>query len=89
MTEIQTTELKNRPTCPKCSTLLDGVTGRGTPEPGDCTVCCDCEAVLFYKDDMSLREGTPTEIMDAYMESGLGEAIEVVRKVKKKLGRAK
>ena len=50
-------QLKTKPYCPNCSTVLDGWTHlkEEQPEEGDITVCLYCSSVLEFDKKMMLK----------------------------------
>jgi hypothetical protein len=70
--------------CPACAHQLDASTategeGARSPEPGDCTICLNCASVLMFRDDMTVRLATPTELREA--EESQPETFKKLRKV--------
>lgn len=59
------TILKSKPTCPSCKEILDGCTAMGegtTPRPNDISICCYCNEVLVFTEDMQLELASAEEI---------------------------
>jgi len=51
--------------CLACHRLLDAATSiedNDRPKPGDVTVCWDCGHIMFFADDLSLRNPTDQEM---------------------------
>ena len=60
-----TGQLKTKPVCPKCETLLDGFTGvdnTNSPESGDITICAYCTTILKFTDNMGVDIMTAKEL---------------------------
>jgi hypothetical protein len=54
--------------CPNCGKLCDAVTRieeDATPSPGDFTICLDCKHLMVFADDLTLRNPTDAEIVEA------------------------
>jgi hypothetical protein len=55
--------------CPSCGTELDAATDvlnrAATPNPGDITICLRCGLLMRFKDDMTLRQLTGKEMIEA------------------------
>jgi len=47
--------------CPNCGTLLEAATGLGTPQPGSLSICYQCDALMIFSADLTLRLMTPEE----------------------------
>lgn len=67
MDEFATHQLTTSARCPTCSMLMDGATNvqpgeRGSPSPGDVTVCAYCATMLQFTDGLALRELSSAEI---------------------------
>ena len=61
--------------CTNCGKKIDGalsVGGDYTPEPGNYTLCLDCGHLMVFADDMTLRDPTDEEIVEA---AGMKEII--------------
>lgn len=65
-------------TCPRCLTRMDGLTHIGgsmaLPDPGDFTICAYCGTMLVYADDLSVREATGDEQVQAAMDPRIAVA---------------
>lgn len=54
--------------CLNCKSSLDAAAmldGDSAPSPGDFTVCVDCGYVMVFADDLSFRELTHEELLEA------------------------
>ena len=54
--------------CTNCGWECDDATGVATennPSPGDFAVCIDCGHLMAYADDLSLRNLTDAEVIEA------------------------
>ena len=60
----QETEFPASPCC-ECGKVLELCTGRGTPEPGNFTLCSGCGCLNVFGEDMKLRKPTDEEIFEA------------------------
>lgn len=54
--------------CTVCGRLMEGATPMDaaehvTPRPGDVAICFDCQHVMLYADDLTLRDPTDAEIV--------------------------
>jgi hypothetical protein len=73
--------------CPWCWWKLDAatnITEGGSVDPpvsGDVTVCIGCAAVLFFRDDMTLRAGSLSEV-DSSIRPRVKKIIEAVRVIR-------
>lgn len=53
--------------CPQCGCTLDAATpmkGGGKPKKDDLTMCYKCGTILCFKEDLSTRKATDTDLMD-------------------------
>jgi hypothetical protein len=53
--------------CPWCSKELDaatGVTGEGSPDMGDATLCINCGEWCIFDSDLTLRKPTDDEFVE-------------------------
>jgi hypothetical protein len=64
--------------CPKCSKVFGKVNIEAAP--GSFTMCVDCECLMVYKEDMSVRSATEEEEEFAETHSDLKEARRVAKK---------
>ncbi len=57
--------------CPSCGYKMEAATnatGKGTPAPGDISMCFGCTEVLTFNADMTQRALTPEEFLDLPFE---------------------
>lgn len=75
--------------CPVCSCRLNATTAysdpESTPDPGDVTVCIQCNTVLIFREGFKVEQPTNTEIVDM-KASGTWD---VLQKMIAQLNRAK
>lgn len=67
--------------CLNCGKLLDASTsvdGDHAPSPGDATVCLDCQHLMMYADDMTLRNLTDEEMIEVAGDPRILTAMKVV-----------
>jgi hypothetical protein len=62
--------------CVQCNAELNTARNMDTdsmPEPGDFTICLYCSHLMVFKDDLTLREPTNMEAVEASTNSDLHE----------------
>ena len=76
--------------CPACSAVIDSAMGeclgRGTPVPGDTSLCLECETPLLITDELTLRVITQSEFRALKVEDQLQiwKGLVIVREYKQK-----
>lgn len=59
------TKVKSEPTCPTCKKILDRATAMvegQSPRPRDISICCYCNEVLVFTEDMQLELASVEEM---------------------------
>ena len=81
--DFKTTELKSKPTCPKCNKTLDGAMGPCEPKKGDVSICIGCAVPLRYDENMLLRRMTKKEFKEfpAFFVTEMKAAQKIVLKM--------
>jgi len=68
--------------CPACGKRLDSVTemfSGAEPQPGDCTICLDCGAILIMLEDLTTRRASDAETARMLADPEHGRQIRKVR----------
>jgi hypothetical protein len=68
--------------CLRCDAVLNQASDNhedSRPEPGDFTVCLYCEHLMVFKNDLTLREPTNNEAVEADTNSDLHEVREFIK----------
>lgn len=70
--------------CPRCDRVIDAASGPTRPRKDDVSICIYCGAMLFFNEDLTLREATPEEERTALENSYVRRFFEVSREFIKK-----
>lgn len=57
--------------CPGCGEVQDGAfspESDDSPEPGDFSICLECQGLYVFGEDMQLRELTEAEILEVPLD---------------------
>ena len=69
-------KLNNSSFCPTCKHLLNGyqaVEHTCKPTPGDVSVCCYCNEVLEFTEDLNLKVASPDSIEECFLEVSIAQ----------------